>query len=56
MDKSITNLKYHQMFFLGIDLGSYSIKLSVFDPEKGVNIGAVSVPDFEMPIIAQQFV
>ncbi|MEZ0131641.1 FGGY family carbohydrate kinase, partial [Flavobacterium sp. LBUM151] len=43
------------MFFLGIDLGSSSIKLSVFDPEKGTTIGAVSVPDFEMPIIAQQF-
>ena len=43
------------MFFLGIDLGSSSIKLSIFDPEKGVTIGAVSVPDFEMPIIAQQF-
>jgi xylulokinase len=43
------------MFFLGIDLGSSSIKLSVFDPKKGATIGAVSVPDFEMPIIAQQF-
>lgn len=43
------------MLFLGIDLGSSSVKLSVFDPEKGATIGAVSVPDFEMPIIAPEF-
>ena len=44
-----------QMLFLGIDLGSSSIKLSVFDSEKGTTIGAISVPDFEMPIVAPKF-
>ena len=43
------------MLFLGIDLGSSSIKLSVFSPEKGINVGNVTVPDFEMPILAAQF-
>lgn len=43
------------MLFLGIDLGSSSIKLSVFNPEKGISVGSVTVPDFEMPILAAQF-
>lgn len=43
------------MYFLGIDLGSSSIKLSVLDAEKGSIIASVSVPDFEMDIIAPKF-
>lgn len=43
------------MYFLGIDLGSSSIKLSVFDPEKGIAVCAVTVPEFEMDIIAPKF-
>lgn len=43
------------MYFLGIDLGSSSIKLSVVDAEKGKAIAAVSVPEFEMDIYAPQF-
>ena len=43
------------MYFLGIDLGSTSIKLSVFDPEKGITVGSVTVPEFEINIIAPKF-
>ena len=43
------------MYFLGIDLGSSSIKLSVFDAEKGITVCAVTVPEFEMDIIAPAF-
>lgn len=43
------------MYFLGIDLGSSSIKLSVFDPEKGITVGSVTVPEFEMDIHAPKF-
>jgi len=43
------------MYFLGIDLGSSSIKLSVFDADKGSVIASVSVPDFEMEIAAPKF-
>ncbi|MDV6169469.1 FGGY family carbohydrate kinase [Flavobacterium sp. DG1-102-2] len=43
------------MYFLGIDLGSSSIKLSVFDADKGSVIASVSVPDFEMEITAPKF-
>lgn len=42
------------MYFLGIDLGSSSIKLSVLDAESGTTISSVSVPDFEMEIVAPQ--
>jgi len=43
------------MHFLGIDLGSSSIKLSVFDAESGKTLAGVSVPDFEMAMAAPQF-
>lgn len=43
------------MYFLGIDLGSSSIKLSVLDAEKGSTVAAVTVPEFEMDIIAPKF-
>ena len=43
------------MYFLGIDLGSSSIKLSVLDAAKGTTVAAVSVPDFEMDIVALKF-
>ena len=43
------------MYFLGIDLGSSSIKLSVLDAEKGETVCSVTAPDFEMEMIAPQF-
>jgi xylulokinase len=43
------------MYFLGIDLGSSSIKLSVLDAERGDIIASVGVPDFEMEIVAPKF-
>ncbi|KGO87939.1 carbohydrate kinase [Flavobacterium rivuli WB 3.3-2 = DSM 21788] len=43
------------MHFLGIDLGSSSIKLSVLDAETGKTVAGVSVPDFEMEMAAPQF-
>lgn len=43
------------MYFLGIDLGSSSIKLSVLDADKGITIASVSVPESEMDIIAPEF-
>lgn len=36
--------------FLGIDLGSSSIKLSLYDPIKGTTIGSISHPKIEMGI------
>lgn len=43
------------MYFLGIDLGSSSIKLAVLDAEKGTSICEITVPDFEMEMFAPQF-
>jgi len=43
------------MYFLGIDLGSSSIKLSVLDAKAGTTVAAVSVPEFEMDMFAPQF-
>ncbi len=43
------------MYFLGIDLGSSSVKLSVFDAEKGSTICAITAPEFEMDICAPAF-
>lgn len=43
------------MYFLGIDLGSSSIKLSVLDAEKGATVCSVTAPDFEMEMIAPEF-
>lgn len=40
------------MYFLGIDLGSSSIKMSVFDGDKGAVLKTISVPDFETDIVA----
>lgn len=42
------------MYFLGIDLGSSAIKLSVFDAENQRQIKAITVPDFETKIISPQ--
>jgi xylulokinase len=42
------------MYFLGIDLGSSSIKVSVLDATTQTIIASLSVPDFEMDIIAPQ--
>ena len=36
--------------FLGIDLGSSSIKLSLYDPIKGQTVGSISHPKIEMKI------
>lgn len=43
------------MYFLGIDLGSSSIKLTVLDADKGLNICSVKVPENEMEIAAPKF-
>lgn len=43
------------MYFLGIDLGSSSIKLSVLDAEKGSVVSSVTAPDFEMEMKAPKF-
>ena len=43
------------MYFLGIDLGSSSIKLSIFDADKGESVCSVKVPENEMEIAAPQF-
>jgi xylulokinase len=43
------------MYFLGIDLGSSSVKLSVLDAERGSTVAAVTVPEFEMDIMAPKF-
>jgi len=42
------------MYFLGIDLGSSSIKISVLDAASQNIVASISVPDFEMPINAPQ--
>ncbi|MGJ5641335.1 xylulokinase [Formosa sp. S-31] len=42
------------MYFLGIDLGSSSIKMSVFDADKQRVLKTISVPDFETEILAPQ--
>ncbi|MFP9098974.1 xylulokinase [Flavobacterium sp. RHBU_24] len=41
------------MLFLGIDLGSSSIKLSVYDADKGHTLAAISVPEQEMGFFAE---
>lgn len=41
------------MLFLGIDLGSSSIKFSVFDAEKGNTIATIGVPEQEMGFYAE---
>lgn len=43
------------MYFLGIDLGSSSIKLSVLDAGKGKVIAGVTVPETEMKMEAPKF-
>lgn len=43
------------MYYLGIDLGSSSIKLSVLNAEKGDIVASVTAPDFEMEMKAPQF-
>ena len=43
------------MYFLGIDLGSSSIKLSVLNAENGKTVCSVTAPDFEMEMIAPNF-
>jgi len=41
------------MLFLGIDLGSSSVKLSVFNAEKGHTLAAISVPEQEMGFFSE---
>jgi xylulokinase len=40
------------MFTIGIDLGSSSIKLSLFDAETGLGFTTIQLPETELPIIA----
>ena len=42
------------VYFLGIDLGSSSIKTSLFDPNKGKTIDSVTYPDEEMYISSKK--
>ena len=42
------------VYFLGIDLGSSSIKTSLFDPHKGETIDSISYPDEEMHISSRK--
>jgi len=42
------------MLFLGIDVGSSSVKLSVIDGAKGKNLGALSYPETELAIASPQ--
>ncbi|MAS39401.1 MAG: carbohydrate kinase [Flammeovirgaceae bacterium] len=41
-------------FFLGIDLGSSSVKTSIFDRKSGKSIDSFTYPDSEMEIISEQ--
>ncbi|MES2488124.1 MAG: FGGY family carbohydrate kinase, partial [Bacteroidota bacterium] len=43
------------MYFLGIDLGSSSIKLSIYDADKGATIASVGVPEQEMVFFAENY-
>lgn len=38
------------MYFLGIDVGTSSVKTTIFDAEKGVSVGKASFPPTEQPI------
>jgi xylulokinase len=40
------------MLFLGIDVGSSSVKLSLLDADSGKNLGALSYPDSELSILS----
>jgi len=42
------------MIFLGLDIGSSSIKASLFDAEKGNNLASVFFPNKEMEIISHK--
>lgn len=42
------------MLLLGIDLGTSSVKVSVFDPESGRSVASVSYPEREVDIMAPQ--
>lgn len=42
------------MLFLGIDLGSSSVKLSVVDGDTGTNLGALSYPETELAILSPE--
>ena len=43
----------HPVYFLGIDLGSSSVKTTLFDSEKGITIDSITYPDKEMKIISK---
>ncbi|MDI1256162.1 MAG: FGGY family carbohydrate kinase [Flavobacterium sp.] len=43
------------MLFLGIDLGSSSVKLSIFDADRGTAVASVSVPEIEMTFYAESY-
>src|SRR5690606_40864462 len=42
------------MLFLGIDIGSSSVKLSVIDGQSGKNLGSVTHPEAELGIQSPQ--
>ena len=41
-----------EVYFLGIDLGSSSVKTTLFDPAKGTTIDSITYPEKEMKIIS----
>ena len=43
----------HPSYFLGIDLGSSSVKTSLFDSDKGDTIDSITYPEKEMKIVAE---
>ena len=42
------------VYFLGIDLGSSSVKTTLFDPAKGTTIDSITYPEKEMKIISKE--
>ena len=44
------------MYFLGIDLGSSSIKLSVFDADKGITVAVSELADYSVNFVVRAWV
>ena len=44
----------HPSYFLGIDLGSSSVKTSLFDSDKGDTIDSITYPEKEMKIVSKK--
>ena len=44
----------HPSYFLGIDLGSSAVKITIFDASAGRSIDTVTYPEKEMKIISER--